>query len=81
MDVLFEIEKQSAPGGIIKTITKNALKKFNISYPEINEQTRIGLLIKDLENDIVTIETKLQKLKNQKQGMMQALLTGKIRLV
>ena len=78
---LFEIEKQSAPGGIIKTITKDALKNFSISFPEFAEQTRIGLIIKDLESDIVTIETKLQKLKYQKQGMMQALLTGKIRLI
>lgn len=78
---LFEIEKQSAPGGIIKTITKDALKNFSISYPVFSEQTRIGLIIKDLESDIVTIETKLQKLKHQKQGMMQALLTGKIRLI
>ena len=78
---LFEIEKQSAPGGIIKTITKDALKNFSISFPEFAEQTRIGLIIKDSESDIVTIETKLQKLKYQKQGMMQALLTGKIRLI
>lgn len=78
---LFEIEKQSAPGGIIKTITKDALSIFNISYPDFYEQCRIGEIISDLENDIVTTEKKLQKLKLQKQGMMQALLTGKIRLV
>jgi type I restriction enzyme S subunit len=78
---LFEIEKQSAPGGIIKTITKDTLKNFEISFPEIDEQSRIGLVIKDIESDIETMETKLQKLKLQKQGMMQALLTGKIRLL
>jgi type I restriction enzyme, S subunit len=78
---LFEIEKQSAPGGIIKTITKNALKNFEITFPEIDEQVRIGMIIKDIESDIVTMENKLQKLNNKKQGMMQALLTGKIRLV
>ena len=35
----------------------------------------------DLENEIVITESKLHKLKLQKQGMMQALLTGKIRLI
>jgi type I restriction enzyme S subunit len=78
---LFEIEEKNAPGGIIKTITKEALSSFTISFPNIEEQTRIGTLLKDIENEIELIETKLTKLKQQKQGMMQALLTGKIRLV
>ena len=78
---LFEVEKQNAPGGIIKTITKEALSSFTIAYPNIKEQERIGLVMLDIENEIVMFETKLNKLKLQKQGMMQALLTGKIRLL
>lgn len=78
---LFEIEEKNAPGGIIKTITKEALSSFTISYPVLEEQMKIGTLLKDIENEIELIETKLSKLKQQKQGMMQALLTGKIRLV
>jgi type I restriction enzyme S subunit len=78
---LFELEKQNAPGGIIKTITKEALRNFKISYPNFEEQKNIGITIFDLENEIVIIESKLHKLKLQKQGMMQALLTGKIRLL
>lgn len=78
---LFEIEEQNAPGGIIKTITKEALSSFTISYPVLEEQIKIGTLLKDIENEIELIEIKLNKLKRQKQGMMQVLLTGKIRLV
>lgn len=78
---LFEVEKQNAPGGIIKTITKEALSSFTIAYPNIKEQDRIGLVMHDIENEIVIFETKLNKLKLQKKGMMQALLTGKIRLL
>jgi type I restriction enzyme S subunit len=78
---LFDYEKQNAPGGIIKTITKEALSSFNISYPPLEYQKRIGTILIDIENEIILIENKLQKLKLQKQGMMQSLLKGKIRLV
>ncbi len=33
-----------------------------------------------IDGNITILETKLKKLKQQKQGMMQALFTGKIRL-
>jgi DNA adenine methylase len=38
-------------------------------------------IINDIDNNIAIIQNKQNKLKQQKQGMMQALLTGKIRLV
>ncbi len=58
------------------------LNKLFIDVPStIEEQTQIAGLITDLEAEIFLIESKLQKLKLQKQGMMQALLTGKIRLI
>ena len=33
----FEIEKESAPGGIIRTITKEALSTFEIAFPKPEE--------------------------------------------
>jgi type I restriction enzyme S subunit len=45
------------------------------------EQIRISKIFAEIDKLIVLAETKLQKLKLQKQGMMQALLTGKIRLI
>jgi len=78
---LFEKEKEKAPGGIIKTITKEALSSFTISYPKIKEQTRIATILSDMDSEIATLETQLEKYRNIKLGMMQNLLTGKIRLV
>lgn len=78
---LFEKEKEKAPGGIIKTITKEALSIFSISYPEIEEQTRIATILSDMDAEILALETKLEKYRKVKLGMMQNLLTGKIRLV
>lgn len=79
--LLFEKEKEKAPGGIIKTITKAALSNFKISYPAIEEQIRIANILFDMDAEIDALEVKLEKYRSIKQGMMQNLLTGKIRLV
>lgn len=39
---LFEYEKTRAPGGTIKTVTKEALSDFTISFPSIEEQKKLG---------------------------------------
>ncbi|MCF8221427.1 MAG: restriction endonuclease subunit S [Cryomorphaceae bacterium] len=57
------------------------IKMIDVPLPSIEEQSAIGKTLVDFEYQIATLENKLQKLKLQKQGMMQALLTGKIRLV
>lgn len=55
---------------------------FDVIVPKkIEEQNRIGQIIEEFELEQHCYQTKLNKLKQQKQGMMQALLTGKIRLV
>jgi type I restriction enzyme S subunit len=55
---------------------------FEVIIPsKIEEQNRIGQIIEDIEKEQQSYQVKLTKLKQQKQGMMQALLTGKIRLV
>lgn len=79
--LLFEREKQKAPGGTIKTITKEALSSFPISFPSIDEQNKIAKILSDMDSEIESLEKKLNKYKMIKQGMMQNLLTGKIRLV
>lgn len=77
----FEIEKEKAPGGIIKTITKEALSSFEISFPAIEEQNRIAQILSDMDLEIEALEAKKAKYQGIKQGMMQELLTGKTRLV
>ena len=77
----FQTEKQNAPGGIIKTITKEALSSFEIAYPKKEEQSQIAQMLLDMEKEIENIEKKLAKYQLAKQGMMQQLLTGKIRIL
>ena len=52
-----------------------------IDLPGIEIQNKIGEVLSDMEMEIENFELKLKKLIFQKQGMMQALLTGKIRLL
>lgn len=45
------------------------------------EQTAIAEILSDMDSEISLLETKLEKYKQIKQGMMQELLMGRIRLV
>ena len=47
----------------------------------MEEQTRIAQILSDMDTEIEALEKKLEKYNQIKQGMMQNLLTGKIRLV
>jgi type I restriction enzyme S subunit len=49
--------------------------------PQKNEQSSIANILSDMDAEIKQLEQKLSKYKFIKQGMMQELLTGKIRLV
>lgn len=55
--------------------------QFEIKLPPtIEEQTAIASILVDMDNEIEALEQKLEKTRQIKQGMMQQLLTGKIRL-
>ena len=52
----FDIEKQVAPGGTIKTITKEVLSDFLVSLPNLPEQTAIGSFFRTLDN-LITLHS------------------------
>ena len=68
-------------GATINQITNKSLNSFEIPFPPVEEQIKIVNILSDMNSEIVTLESKLDKYKMLKQGMMQNLLTGKIRLV
>ena len=47
----------------------------------INEQAAIAAILSDMDAEIAALKAKLTKARQLKQGMMQELLTGRIRLV
>ncbi|WP_375560193.1 restriction endonuclease subunit S [Bernardetia sp. OM2101] len=68
-------------GGAQPHIYPEQIKKIEISLPPISEQTQIATILSDMDNELEILEEKLQKAEQLKQGMMQNLLTGKIRLL
>ncbi|ALS37503.1 type I restriction enzyme S subunit [Enterococcus rotai] len=72
----FEIEKLKAPGGTIKTITKEALSSFDVHLPQFEEQQKIGILFKQLDNTIALHQRKLDALMRMKKGFLQQLFPG-----
>lgn len=64
-----------------KRISRSSLGKILISIPKIDEQNHIATILSDMDDEIQALEKQLEQYKRVKQGMMQSLLTGKIRLV
>lgn len=54
---------------------------FEIYYPSLSEQRRISGILSDMDSEIASLEATLHKARHIKQGMMQDLLTGRVRLV
>ena len=71
---------QNASGSTFLEISPNKIKQIEISISDYEEQTRIATILSDIDAEIKALEQKLVKYKQIKQGMMQELLTGKIRL-
>lgn len=71
--LLFEIEKQKAPGGIIKTITKEVLSGFVVKMPSIKEQQKIASFLTSLDELISAQTEKIESLQIHKKGLLQGL--------
>ena len=66
----FEIESQKAPGGTIKTITKEALSDFKVSIPEYTEQSAIGSLFLTLDDLLASYKENLANYQSLKATML-----------
>ncbi len=65
----------------VPMINKSEFSEILVSIPTITEQTRIATILSDMDLEAAQLEEKLAKYKVVKQGLMQQLLTGKIRVV
>ena len=82
---LMENNKQHllSNAGITATLilSKKEFSEMPFAIPLLDEQTRIAKILSDMDAEIAALETKLAKYRHIKQGMMQNLLTGRIRLI
>jgi type I restriction enzyme S subunit len=69
-------------GSTFLEIGKTQLANFEVQLPVTKaEQTAIATILTDMDAEIAALAEKLTKAHQLKQGMMQELLTGKVRLV
>jgi type I restriction enzyme S subunit len=71
----------SAQGATRYNLSKANFLKLEVQLPSKEEQTRIAQIISEIDLEINLLSAKMEKSRTIKQGMMQNLLTGKIRLV
>lgn len=68
-------------GSNYPAISNKEVRKLRISLPFLDEQRAISKILDDMDSEIQALETRLEKARQVKEGMMQNLLTGRIRLV
>lgn len=72
--------KALSVGGIMDGLSTSIIKKLDVIKFSKSEQTAIANVLSSMDKEIEALEAKLGKYRNLKTGMMQQLLTGKIRL-
>ena len=76
-------EKQEGTGATtVKHLSHSDIERMELKMASsLSEQTAIAEILSDMDKEIAELETKRTKYDRIKQGMMQQLLTGKIRLI
>ena len=82
MSKLIKRQMQSTATGIsVYGLSKTNLANFHFSFPSFIEQARIAAILNAADTELRQTEVYLEKLKTQKRGLMQQLLTGKVRVI
>lgn len=79
-DMTERLKNNSSSGGTMLHVTKEKMESTKTISPSVEEQTAIGNVLSDMDSELNALEQKLAKARDLKQGMMQQLLTGRIRL-
>jgi type I restriction enzyme, S subunit len=80
LDFEKEIIINLGAGGAQPNISQDIIKNYKIAIPGIEEQKKIALILSEVDKKIEEYEKKKKRLEELKKGLMQQLLTGKIRV-
>ena len=72
--------RKLAAGTKVYATNRRHVASAEVGIPSLTEQTAIATVLSDMDTEIKSLESKLAKAREIKQGMMQELLTGKTRL-
>lgn len=67
-------------GSVRESLNFKDMKTISIKLPNLNEQQKIAEVLTACDDEINLLNLKLENLKKQKQGLMQKLLSGKVRV-
>ena len=73
--------KSMGQQGTQANLNKGMVQAFQLGLPPIKEQIAIAAVLSDMDTELTALEARRDKTRELKQGMMQELLTGRIRLV
>ncbi|QTF09694.1 restriction endonuclease subunit S [Brenneria izadpanahii] len=65
----------------VPSLNASTIESIKTALPSVEEQTAIAAILSDMDKEIQTLQQRLEKNRQLKQGMMQELLTGKTRLI
>ena len=68
-------------GDAVVHINASNLAQVQISLPPVEEQAAIAAVLSDMDAEITALERRRDKTRAIKQGMMQQLLSGRVRLI
>lgn len=72
--------KQYNEASGVPSLNAKTIERIEIEIPKEGEQSAIAAVLSGMDSEIAALEAKLEKARAIKQGMMQELLTGRIRL-
>ena len=70
-----------AGGSTVAGIGMSDLRSMGVFLPPLPEQRAIAEVLADIDDEITALEKRRDKTRHVKEGMMQQLLTGRVRLV
>jgi type I restriction enzyme S subunit len=72
--------KNQSHGSTMLHVTKGGMEKLSIQLPSISEQNQIAEILSSVDDKLQVLSEKKTTYQEMKQGLMQQLLTGKVRV-
>ena len=72
--------KNQSHGSTMLHVTKGGMEKLSIQLPSISEQNQIAEILSSVDDKLQVLSEKKTTYQELKQGLMQQLLTGKVRV-
>ncbi|MCD6486831.1 MAG: restriction endonuclease subunit S [Syntrophobacterales bacterium] len=79
-DLLIRQKRKLGQGYSVVHIYSAGLKTLQVPLPSLEEQSRIEAVLSTCDREIELLKKRQEKLKEQKKGLMQKLLTGEVRV-